>query len=76
MVVWNYQIYSFVKGNGKASGKIVKFRLLLHRAGKGSIGRGTFLWTAPACLNEADEEPREFMDTITRDLYGFGLTIW
>jgi serine/threonine protein kinase len=41
-----------------------------------SVALGTFLWTAPECLPEASEELKNFKNTITRDIYGFGLIIW
>lgn len=56
--------------------KLSDFGFSSIEAERGSIGRGTFLWTAPECLDEAGEDLSEFRNTITRDVYGFGLIIW
>jgi serine/threonine protein kinase len=55
------------KLEGQPVAKLSDFGFSSIEPAKGTIGLGTFLWTAPECLGEADEELRVFRDTITRD---------
>jgi serine/threonine protein kinase len=64
------------RSKGRMVAKLSDFGFSSIESSNRTLGRGTFLWTAPECLEGATDELKELENTITRDFYGFGLLMW